>query len=381
MSDNLRRYFAILTALNQLYPKEPTGHLARHLKTLAALVCGIVGSKKCHLPAIAGKLPDGSSPKAGKRESRSKRFARFLQNKMVTPEDFFVPYAQALIESLPAGPLVLVMDGSQVGRGCMALMVSVLYECKHPQGDKKRALPLCWQVVQAKKGHFPQEQHRQLLAQAQALIPSGRKVIFLGDGEFDGCDLLQDIAAAGWHFVCRTAKNVLLQEADWSGETFSLSDLMADGLLRPGEAIELTDLLFTAQGLGPLLVGAVWERGQKEPLLLVTNLDFLDDARLWYKKRFSIETFFSDQKSRGFYLCHSHLSQPERLCRLLMATSLAYYWMVCLGAEVLRRGWQGIVHRANRCDLSLFQLGLVWLEHCLNEGCPVPVRLQVQARK
>ncbi len=151
--------------------------------------------------------------------------------------------------------------------------------------------------------------------------------------------------------------------------------------MQPGDSVELTDLLFTAQGLGPVLVGAIWERGQKEPLLLVTSLDFLEEARVWYKKRFGIETFFSDQKSRGFYLCHSHLSQPERLARLLMATSLAYYWMVCLGAEVVRREWQAVVHRARRCDLSLFQLGLIWLEHCLNEDWPVPVRLQVQARK
>ena len=64
-----------------------------------------------------------------------------------------------------------------------------------------------------------------------------------------------------------------------------------------------------------------------------------------------------------------------------MATCLAYYWMVCLGAEALRRGWQGIVHRTERCDLSLFQLGLVWLEHRLNEGWAVPVQLQVQAVK
>ena len=369
MSDNLKRYCAIQSALKQWYPTEPTGNLARHLNTLAALICGIIGSKKTHLPAIASKMPDGSSPKNGKRESRAKRFARFLQNKSVTPEEFFMPYAQALVDSLPPGPLVLVMDGSQVGRGCMALMVSVLYQ--------NRALPLCWQVITAKKGHFTQQRHQELLARAQLLVPSGRTVIFLGDGEFDGCDLLKDITALGWHFVCRTAKNVLLAESDWSDETFSLSQLD----LQPGDCVELTDLLFTAQGFGPVLLGAVWERGQMEPLLLVTNLDFLADARAWYKKRFGIETFFSDQKSRGFYLCHSHLSQPERLSRLLMATSLAYYWMVCLGAEVVKQGWQGIVHRAKRCDLSLFQLGLVWLEHCLNEGWPIPVKLQIKADK
>jgi len=270
VSDNLRRYCAIHSHLKQLYPTEPTGNLARHLKTLAALVCGIIGSKKTHLPAIASKVADGK-----KRESRTKRFARFLQNPRIMPEDFFVPYAQALVESLPAGPLVLVMDGSQMGRGCMALMLSVLYEHKSQQGTQKRALPLCWQVIKAKKGHFPQERHQQLLAQAKQIIPAHRQVIFLGDGEFDGCDLLADIRAAGWHFVCRTAKNVILSEAHWPDETFSLSHLD----LQPGQSIELCEHLFTEQGFGPVLITAVWERGQKEPLYLVSNLDFLDEAR------------------------------------------------------------------------------------------------------
>lgn len=373
MSDNLKRYCAILSHLKQLAPTEPTGNQARHLQTLAALVSGIIASKKTHLPAIASELPQSTSPQGGqRRESRSKRFARFLQNPKVTPETFFLPYAQALLQSLPPGPLVLVMDGSVVGRGCMALMLSVLYQ----QGSLKRALPLCWLVTQAPKGHFTQERHQSLLAQVRRLIPAGRRVLFLGDGEFDGGGLLQDIAAAGWQYVCRTTKSTLLAEADWPGETFTLAQMMADGALQPGDVVEMPDLLFTAQGVGPVLVGAVWERGHREPLLLVTNLDFLSEARAWYKKRFGIETFFSDQKSRGFYLCHSRLRDPARLSRLLMATSLAYYWMVCLGAEVMRRGWLGIIHRDKRCDLSLFQIGLIWLKHCLNEGFPVPVRLQ-----
>lgn len=52
MSDNRRRYRAIKRALKQLYPKEPTGNLARHLNTLAALVSGIVGGKSVNLSSI-----------------------------------------------------------------------------------------------------------------------------------------------------------------------------------------------------------------------------------------------------------------------------------------------------------------------------------------
>ena len=50
MSDNLRRYHAIRNALVQAYPAPPTGNLARHLSTLAALISGIVGSKSTQLP-------------------------------------------------------------------------------------------------------------------------------------------------------------------------------------------------------------------------------------------------------------------------------------------------------------------------------------------
>ena len=49
MSDNLRRYRAIRDALTQWYPGQPTGTVARHLTTLAALISGIVGSKSTQL--------------------------------------------------------------------------------------------------------------------------------------------------------------------------------------------------------------------------------------------------------------------------------------------------------------------------------------------
>lgn len=182
------------------------------------------------------------------------------------------------------------------------------------------------------------------------------------------------LTAQGWKFACRIGKNTALCEDD---EWFSVSFLP----LTPGDRVELTDVLFTGHGFGPVLVTAQWREGDDGPLYLVSNFDFFHEATDWYGRRFTIETFFSDQKSRGFCLCHSHLSDPMRLSRLMIATCLAYLWMVCLGAEVRQRGWQGIVHRKGRCDLSLFRLGLVWLDHCQSEGLPllVPLRTPKQA--
>ena len=79
------------------------------------------------------------------------------------------------------GPLVLAMDGSIVGRGCMTLMVSVVY--------KQRALPVAWIVAKRRKGHFPETVHLELMRKVQGLIPDGARVVLLGDGEFDGVDL------------------------------------------------------------------------------------------------------------------------------------------------------------------------------------------------
>ena len=123
MSDNLRRYRAIRDALTQCYPGQPSGTVARHLITLAALISGIVGSKSTQLPHIAAKVPNGTKP-----ESRVKRFARWCDNAHVLEEVYFLPYAGVLLRHLALQTVVLVMDGSGVGRGCTALMIHVVYK-------------------------------------------------------------------------------------------------------------------------------------------------------------------------------------------------------------------------------------------------------------
>ena len=352
MSDNHRRYCAIKNALTQLCP-QAKGRATQHLATLTALICGIVGSGMAQLPAIASKTPGGT-----KRQSRITRYERFIKNKRVTVEQYYLPYIQALLASLPEGPLVLVIDGSAVGRSCMALVISVLHQ--------KRALPLCWLLVQGQKGHLPQSLHIELVQKALQILGAERKVIFLGDGEFDGTDLQETLRQAGWEYVCRTAKNTCLYE---DGRAFSFDALC----LQPGDYSEIAEVEFTQAHYGPVTVVAVWETGYADPIYLVTNMELGQEALFYYRQRYGIETFFSDQKSRGFHLAHSHLSDPERLSRLMIASCLSYIWMVCLGVVVKQNGWLPLIHRTKRCDLSLFQIGLLWLEHCLNEGLPIPV--------
>ena len=61
-----------------------------------------------------------------------------------------------------------------------------------------------------------------------------------------------------------------------------------------------------------------------------------------------------------------------RLSRLLIATCLASLWLVYLGALCEHDGWVSVIHRGDRCDISLFQLGLRRLDYFLNEGFAIP---------
>jgi hypothetical protein len=353
MSDTARRYRAIKQGLMPFFHPRPTGHREQHLNTLVALICGLVGGRHAHLPTIADHAPSHGAA----QESVIKRFGRFLQHEAHTVDSWFLPVAQALLQRLAHQPLHLIMDGSVVGRGCLALMLSVVY-----QG---RALPLGWVVVAAPKGHFPEATHRALLAQVQVLMPPEATVIFLGDGEFDGVDLQADLRRYGWGYVCRTATSILITAY---GVEFAV------GAVVPalGEALAVTPAWMTAARYGPISLVAVWEPPGPHPLYLVTNLSDLDAAVAHYRKRAHIETFFSDQKSRGFHLHQSHLSDPARLSRLMIAACLAYLWLVYLGVCAHRDNWLPHIHRRDRCDLSLFRLGLRLLARCLKDDLSIP---------
>jgi hypothetical protein len=181
MSDTYRRYRAIKRAIMQFYQPRPRGQREQHLNTLVALICGLAGGKQAHLSAIADHAPSNGA----KQESIIDRFRRWLKHDRQTIDGWFLPIAKELLTTLASQPIQVVMDGSVVGRGCIGLMLSVVYH--------GRALPLCWVVARGAKGHFPQTIHQELLSQVRAIMPQGASVTFLGDGEFDGTALQAEL--------------------------------------------------------------------------------------------------------------------------------------------------------------------------------------------
>jgi len=355
MSDNRKRYRAIHMKLMQLH-NYPAGRVAQRIAVLAGYISGIVGSRKTHNREVAKQ-----SGLRATVESRIKRIGRWYQNEGVGYEVEYLPYVRPLLEELAHYPLALAMDATGVGRNCMALMVHVIYE--------RRAIPIGWTVIGQPKGHSPAEVHIQLLEQVRAILPDTCEVVFLGDGEFDSVELqtyLRDLP--NWDYVSRTAKSTQLEV---EGEITSYAEQGA--YLEPGICLSLPDVLFSQQAFGPVHAVFHWGKQYEEPLYLVTSFELAKEACHWYSLRMRIETFFSDQKSRGFGLDKSHISEPARLSRLLIAACLAYIWIIYLGVQSHVRDMVPILHRADRCDLSLFQLGLDYLHYFIEEELDIEV--------
>jgi hypothetical protein len=133
----------------------------------------------------------------------------------------------------------------------------------------------------------------------------------------------------------------------------------------------------TEQRHGPLHVLIWWTKDAKGERIRAVGTDLRGDGytlragrtRMW------IETLFGDYQSRGFGVHKSGLRAAARLERLLLGLALAYVLLLSLGRWVVKRGYRRRVDAgpAHRWKLSLFQIGVSWLEQRRNAQEPIRV--------
>ena len=350
MSDGSKVFYEVKKSLKKAFPKM-SGHEASHFSTLLHMVSGMVVSKHCHLPKIAGKVKSTT-----KQESIIAKLKRWLSNQKINGDLFFLPFLERILPTLINGPVRVVIDGSVVGRNSACLMASIIY--------KNRAIPVAWLLGEGRKGHFKENYHIELLSILKSILPSDVSVTVIGDGEFDGTNFLESIEEFGWRFVVRTANNAKITQ---QGKVVHLPKRLMQGQVK-----YYRDVSFTNEYYGPVQLIAWRPKDQSKIIYLISNHPLPNEALLSYKKRQAIETFFSDLKTKGFYLQKSHLRDLGRLSNLVMAACIAYIWVVLLGEYALNKGVNKIFHRTKRCDLSLFQLGFRYIEYLLNNDKKIP---------
>lgn len=337
-----------MTAI-KLYHKwnEKLGHIRvgenrARVRTFAWLLVGMMMSQSVHLSHIARKIPSD-----GQQTSIVKRLSRLLQNSALRVREWYSPVASELLGDVVASghEVRLIIDATKVGGGHRLLMVALAY--------RRRSLPITWTWVKGTRGHSLASTQCALFAHIRNMLPTGAKVLVVGDSEFGAVELMRHFNLWGWHYVLRQKGRVNLTTQET--KAWQRLDTMVQ---QPGQAHWLTEICLTQRFAFPVNFLAHWQVGEKQPWLLATNLPSQRLTLTAYRRRMWIEEMFADFKRHGFDLESTHLRHFLRLSRLTLCVALLYLWTVAFGAATIKRGLRFLVDRSDRRDLSIFRIGL-----------------------
>jgi hypothetical protein len=313
------------------------------------LLVGIYLSRSVCLSRAAGKIP-GSA----KLTSVTRRLSRLLDNSAIRVRPWYEPVAREWLEAQfrSLGKIRLILDGTKIGGGHQLLIVCLAY--------RKRAIPIAWTWVKHVKGRSSAGKQLALLAYVRKLLPKGAAVGLVGDCEFGSVEVLGQLDQWNWSYVLRQKTNthVRLNESQGWRDFGSFVE-------QAGQSLWLGKGCLSESGNYPVNLLAHRAKGEDEPWCLATNLPDKQMALKAYARRVWIEEMFGDMKEHGFDLESTRLQDFLRLSRLTLAVALLYVWLISVGAQTIHAGQRHLVDRKERRDLSIFQIGLRFLERRL----------------
>jgi hypothetical protein len=339
---------------------QPTERKTR-IRNFAWLLVGIHQSRSVYLSRIAGKIPGKA-----KLLSFIQRLSRLLANPAINVHAWYAPIARSWLASQASHlqQVRLIVDGTKVGFAYQLLIVSLAY--------RKRAIPIAWTWVRHVKGHDTSETHLALLTYVRSLLPKGIAILLVGDCEFGAVAVLQQLDRWHWDYVLRQKGRThvcLSGHTEWCD--------FGSWVEKPGRSVWLGHGWLTQSKIYPVNLLAHWKVGEDEAWCLATNLPDRQITLQAYARRMWIEEMFGDLKSHGFDLECTMLRHADKLSRLTLAVALLYVWSISIGTKTIQNSQREQVDRKDRRDLSIFQIGLRFIERLLINSIPCPITLCV----
>lgn len=276
---------------------------------LAVLVGVAIESGSCNLMEWTARLPKDTA-----EESRYRYIERFMQTGTICEDEAMQGFAAQTLAYACRNDqtIVLCMDQTSIRDEHGILMVSVRVA--------NRGIPLFWRV-KAGKCNIGFDVQKELLEQLDKVLPAGANVLFLGDRFYGTAALIGACQERGWRYRIRLKSNLTLQHEGGELSTGDIQRLKKEG-------IENAELYGTGVRTN---IGSYHEQGHPEPWIIAMDAMPCKRTILDYGLRWSIESMFSDFKTRGFGLEDTHLQKPERVARLLLVLAIAMFWVVCIG--------------------------------------------------
>jgi hypothetical protein len=283
-----------------------------------------------------------------KEDSHYKRCQRFLRF-------FDLPFAEIAklvikLLGIPQ-PFVISIDRTDWYLGETPLNIFMLSVVS--QGV---AFPLLWTVLE-KKGCSDTEERRELLEKYLKLFGKDSLSFVTADREFIGRDWFRYLRREKIPFRIRIKENLKVTNA------------------RGNKMVSAKNLFRTQKaGVGVLLCGRrhvlreeVSLMGMRTPegeYVIVASSTETEEILRDYAQRWKIETLFGCLKSRGFCLEETHVTEKERLEKLLALMTVAFCWAYIIG-EWLARASPIKIKKHGRLAKSVFRHGFDYLRRIL----------------
>ncbi len=281
------------------------------------------------------ELATGFGGKA-KVESHYKRLQRFFRSFEIDQDSL----ARLLVRLVPVGdgPWRLTLDRTNWKFGKAEvnfLVLGVAY--------RGMAVPVFWSVLD-KAGNSDTAERIALMVRFLKVFGASRVAALLADREFVGEDWFRWLQRQGIPFHQRLKRNTLVPNS-WN-RMMRLDELF--GSLRPGEARRLPG----RRPVGGCFVHISALRLEDGDFLFIASSGAPQaEAIDAYADRWQIETLFGALKSRGFNFEDTHLTNPQRLSKLMGLTALAFAWSYRTG-ELLHDGPSPIRQKKPCCAPS-----------------------------
>jgi hypothetical protein len=349
------QYHTWICRIRELRPKQRI----TQVRNFVWLLVGIHQSRSVTLSKIAGKIPGEA-----KLLSAVRRLGRFLNNPAIRVRVWYEPIARQWLgtQYRYLGEIRLVVDGTKIGARHQLLIVCVTY--------RKRAIPIAWTWVPHVRGHSSTRKQLALLTYVRSLLPAGAAVFLVGDCEFGSVGVQKQLKRWHWFYVLRQKSDTCLwfnEEQGWQS--------FGSFIQKPGQSFWLGSGYLARNHIFRVNLLIHWKRGEKESWCLATNLPDKRMALRFYAFRPWIEEMFGDFKKHGFDLERTKLCHFHRLSRLTLAVAILYVWLVSVGTQTIRSGNRHLVDRNDRRDLSIFQIGLRFIERRLTNALPIKIPL------
>ena len=367
-------YYRVRKAINVAAPfLAPT-----QTTNLALLVSAILKTRTLCLSELARAYPIPKERRVALPKHcllhRLKRLWRFTDNRRVDALEVQLAFVPHVLASLGHPRLLgLAIDWTMFDTVLPSGKRMRYQVLRIAVPRKGRALPLL-QLAYDRLNLSPNKSQNQLeqdalLAVARALPISVRPVI-VADRGFHRAGFIAWLKGHNLDYVVRLKKGSCLTEADGSSwklgeEGLKIGELrFVEGVrygLHHGRPRELRINVALCWRISKSRAKNPRREQPKEPWYLATSLKDAKSAACWYWQRGWIEQSFKDSKSR-FGLARVRVGCPERLCRLLMALSIAVSWLTLMGlAEggVVPEGFRSAVVAWGRSSVITMALSLL----------------------